>query len=255
MEQRKLRVAAVSYTNTLPFIYGLTRDEAFAGRSELMLMPPAQCAEVYRNGMTDFALVPVGALTDDDLSRLCCNWCLGATGAVESVMLFSSQPPKTTKTIYLDTESRTSVLLVRVLYQHLWKQTPQFLPLKAGQPIHLTRDEGVLLIGDKTFGMQAQYHFATDLGAAWNSLTGLPFVFACWVASPEITQEEKRSFDDALSFGIRNIDHAIQLLATGDHSREWIRHYLTNCISYELDDQKLAAIRVFKDYCRNLDLK
>jgi chorismate dehydratase len=254
MEQRKLRVAAVSYTNTIPFIYGLTEYTAFAGRSELHLMPPAQCAEVYRQGLTDFALVPVGALSEDDLSRLCCNWCLGANGAVESVILFSAQAPETLHTIYLDTESRTSVLLVRVLYRHLWNTTPQFLPLTPGQHMDLGKDAGVLLIGDKTFGMQHDFQFSTDLSEAWNRLTGLPFVFACWVASPEVTQPERRLFDDALAYGIQHIDESIALLGSGSHSQEWIRHYLTNCISYELDEQKLVAISVFKNYCRNLDL-
>ena len=43
--------------------------------------------------------------------------------------------------------------------------------------------DAVLVIGDRAMRVPGDpFHDVVDLGEAWNTLTGLPFVFALWVA-------------------------------------------------------------------------
>lgn len=248
MEQNRLQIAAVSYLNTIPFIYGLRNYEPAIGIFDLNLMPPAACADAFRNGEADIALVPVGAMTTDDLDNLCCNWCLGADEPVETVLLLSEKPIKELPVIYLDTESRTSVLLIRILAKHHWKISPEFLPLSDLKGNDPGEGEGVLLIGDKTFNLGNRYRFRTDLAEEWQKMTGLPAVFACWLTKPAVADSYKQLFDNALSWGVQNIDNAILDLGKELLPFDKAKRYLTRCISYKLDEMKREALRRFFEY-------
>jgi chorismate dehydratase len=247
MEKLPIRVAAVSYTNTIPFIYGLTRFPEITITPELILLPPAQCAEAFYTGAADLALVPVGAVRDEDLERLCCNWCLGATGAVETVLLLADTPLDRLHTVYLDSESRTSNLLVQILAKYYWNIQPAFLPGNKSANIKPTVGEGVVLIGDKTFGIRKAFRYAHDLAEVWQHYTGLPFVFACWMSAPEVDSGVREGFDQALQWGVAHIDEAVNVLNSSILSEEQVRRYLTQSISYHLDDDKREAIKLFNN--------
>jgi chorismate dehydratase len=219
---------------------------------ELVLMPPARCAEVYYSGGADIALVPVGAIRDYGSEVVCCNWCLGANGAVETVLLLSNTPAEELHTIVLDPESRTSNLLVQVLAWQHWKIRPSFVPGEPGRIHQPAAGEGVVLIGDKTFGIKTHYRYAYDLSAEWHRLTGLPFVFACWLSNSQVSEEVRQSFDQALQWGINHIQEAISTLSTGTLPPETVYDYLTRSISYRFDEKKQEAIRVFNSLCKSL---
>ena len=252
MELSTLNVAAVSYLNTIPFIYGLSNYLPLAGILELRLMPPSDCAEAYRKGDTDIALVPVGAMQPGDIENLCCNWCLGAEGPVETVLLISDTPLKEITTIYLDQESSTSVLLVRILARHHWNINPEYLPLERNKTPVLKPGEAALVIGDKTFSLAGIYQYQTDLAEAWQAMTGLPALFACWLTKPGINEKHKQLFDQALSWGIQNIDNAIDELGKGLLTDNKAKRYLTQCISFNLDERKMSALKRFFEYHREL---
>ncbi len=253
MEKISLRVAAVSYTNTIPFIYGLQHYPASKVAHELMLLPPAQCAEAYYAGKTDMALVPVGAIRDMHEALICCNWCLGATGAVETVLLLSNNPLEELDTIYLDAESRTSNLLVQVLARHHWQVEPQFVkPNEVATPHHLPEAAGMVLIGDKTFGIKSRFRYSYDLAEVWHRFTGLPFVFACWLAADGVTPEQRKHFEEALAWGVQHVDDAIATLHNGVLPYEQVRQYLTESISFHFDESKREAITRFRAYCDTL---
>lgn len=252
MEQSRLHIAAVSYLNTIPFIYGLSNYMPLADILDLRLMPPSACAEAYRNGDADIALVPAGAMLPGDIENLCCNWCLGAEGPVETVLLISDTPLKDTETIYLDPESRTSVLMVQMLAKHHWNINPGFIPFGSSKTPELKPGEAALVIGDKTFNLAGKYPYQEDLAESWQTMTGLPALFACWLTKPGVNEKHKQLFDQALSWGIQNIDNAIDELGKGLLHREKAKRYLTHCISYSLDERKMSALKRFFEYRKEL---
>jgi chorismate dehydratase len=252
METKKIRVTAVSYLNTIPFIYGLKYFPGISESIELQLLPPSMCAEAFRNGEADLALVPVGAMEDEDLEKLCCNWCLGADGPVDTVLLLSDDPLENIRTIYLDNESRTSVLLVQILARFYWGISPEFKPLHPGQHNQITPGEALLLIGDKTFGIRGKFRHSWDLAENWQKMTGLPAVFACWLMKEHIPGERKKLINNALAWGLNHIDEAIRQLGNPEMDFSVMKRYLTKCISFHLDEPKKSAITEFFGYLKKL---
>ena len=109
------------------------------------------------------------------------DYCIGAVGKVKTVVLFSQVPLNQITKIYLDTHSRTSVNLVKVLAREYWKINPEWEQWDETQTNSLP--VSAVMIGDKTFAMVQQYRYTYDLAEEWQDFTNLPFVFACWVAN------------------------------------------------------------------------
>ena len=92
----------------------------------------------------------------------------------------------------VDCDSHTSIMLMRVVLQLQFGLAPEILSLKPGERSwHATSAGGapqaMLLIGDKVVTAapsDEDYPHQLDLGVAWKRMTGLPFVFAVWMALP-----------------------------------------------------------------------
>jgi chorismate dehydratase len=110
----KLKVSAVSYTNSKPFVFGLLHSDIL-DKIELSLDIPSVCALKLIENQVDIGLVPVAALLQIPNYHIISDYCIGANGAVDSVFIFSNKPISEIKTLKLDSQSRTSNNLARVL--------------------------------------------------------------------------------------------------------------------------------------------
>jgi predicted solute-binding protein len=95
------------------------------------------------------------------------------------------------------------------------------------------------------------YPFVYDLAELWFEFTGKPFVFAAWVANRELSAEFIVEFNEALSFGLHNIDAALDVYAD-ESQKEELKNYLTNYISYDLDQDKKEGMELFLKYMKAL---
>jgi chorismate dehydratase len=241
-----VRITAVSYTNTLPFIHGLKNSGLFRNFS-LSLDVPSECARKISSGEAEVGLVPVGALPGIPGYRVIGDLCIGADKEVKSVLLLSDSNLPDIRTIYLDTDSRTSVNLVKILAEKAWKINPEWrsLALLEGNP---KADEGVVLIGDKTFGLASEYRYCFDLAAEWIRLTDLPFVFAVWITRNPVVQPWENDLNAALSWGVA---HRVEAAEKAEHpkiSSGELISYLQNDISYALDSRKQKGMELFLGY-------
>src|SRR5687768_5763961 len=175
------RISAVSYLNTKPFIYGIEKvlDPKLYS---LQLDIPSVCAEKLVSGQADLGLVPVAVLPQLKEYYLVSDFCIGAVGAVDSVMLYSFVPLGEIEEVLLDYQSRTSLLLARVLAKEYWKICPRWVNAGEGFENDIRDRTAAVVIGDRTFSLSGKFPFQYDLSAEWHKMTGLPFVFACWVA-------------------------------------------------------------------------
>ena len=248
-----IRITAVSYYNTLPFIYGLTRSGLLSG-FELSLDVPSECARKIMSAEADIGLIPVGALPSIPGYKLIGNLCIGADKDVKSVLLLANSELQSLKTIYLDTDSRTSVNLVKILAKHYWKINPRWESLSNlhGKP---APDEGMVLIGDKTFGLCRQYPHCYDLAGEWIKFTGLPFVFAAWISRIPLTDAFEESFNAALLWGTEHREESVILAGKLHISEQQLISYLKNDISYTLDDAKIRGLELFLKYLSEMNSK
>lgn len=243
---KNIRITAVSYYNTLPFIYGLTHSGLVTG-FDLSLDVPSECARKLISNQADIGLIPVGALPGIPDYHLVGNLCIGADKDVKSVLLLTNTSLANLKTIYLDTDSLTSVNLVKILADHYWKIKPQWKSLKELSP-KLKTDEGMVLIGDKTFGLSAQYPFCYDLAGEWINFTGLPFVFAVWISRKPIPALFKDAFQSALAWGVAHREDSIGIAINPHITDQELVSYLKNDISYPMDANKIKGMGLFLKY-------
>jgi chorismate dehydratase len=117
----KIRISAVRYANTYPFIYGLA-ESGFDKKAIIETDHPADCATRLMSGKADLGLVPVAILPLLKESYIIGDYCIGSRGNVRTVQLMTNSDLKDIDTVYLDYRSRTSVNLVKVLARNKWKR-------------------------------------------------------------------------------------------------------------------------------------
>lgn len=244
-----LRISAVSYLNTFPFVHGILNSGRMAD-FRLDLDVPSACAEKLRRGKADVALVPVGALPSLPGARIVTDYCIGAVNEVKTVLLLSRVPADQIRSIHLDADSRTSVALIRVLSREYWKINPEWIALPPGGLSAGDLPESVVAIGDKTFELRHHYPFVFDLASAWIDLTSLPFVFAVWVTNRELPAETLQSLNNALAYGVGHPEASLTLRSAHHPPAALCLSYLQHNISYELDGAKRTGMEKFLGYLR-----
>lgn len=239
----RTRIVAVSYLNTIPFIYGIEHAGVDL-RADLSLTPPRGCAEALRDGRADVALVPVAAIPAIAGIRIVTPFCIGASRSVRTVVLAGNCPLERMETIRLDSHSMTSVRLVRILAERKWRIRPMWRELddfgELGRPADRT---GYLMIGDKVFAHEENFRYRYDLADAWREMTGLPFVFAAWVARDGVPERTLAGLSQALDYGTRHIAEAIRCYGYDD--KPYAYGYLTENIDFVFDEQKRRALELY----------
>jgi len=244
MKAQKIKVSAVSYLNTLPFLHGINNSEII-DEMELFLDNPSDCAKKLLNGEVDLGLVPVAILPQLKSHYIVSDYCIGAEGEVESVALFSDVPLNEIESVYLDYQSKTSVSLVKLLAEEHWKIAPKWLKAAEGYENQIEGTTAGVIIGDRTFNLSKDFNYKYDLASEWKKFTGLPFVFACWVSNKKLQLDFITKFNNAMKSGIEDIDEVVLNYTDGSIPKEKLHHYLTQKISYQLDGRKKKAIQKF----------
>ncbi len=250
---KELKIAAVSYLNTFPFVFGLT-ESGILEHSKLELAVPKICAEKLKSGAVDIALVPVGALADFDTYHFVSDLCIGAQGKVKTVLLLSRVPLDRINHVNLDFDSRTSVILVRILAGMFWHIQPVWKQLKQEEANHAVSMESLVAIGDKTFEIRQHYPYVYDLAEEWSTFTGLPFVFAVWISKKKLPERILSPFRQALAWGVDHKSECLDFFKAKLPAHEDCLSYLEKNISYELDETKHQALGLFLKYMKQLTI-
>ncbi len=244
-----IKISAVSYTNTIPFIYGL-QHAPIKKEIELSLDVPAVCAEKLINNTVDIGLIPVAAILDLPEYHIISDYCIGANGAVNSVFIFSNCPLKDVKYLQLDPQSKSSNNLALVLLKNYWNLNPE-LVYKAKEYGRSTHPKTAFVqIGDRTFGQVNKHSFVYDLAAEWKNFTGLEFVFAAWVSNKQLDSLFISKLNEALKLGLASrlrIFENMEMRSDFD-----LVDYLMHKVDYNLTANKREALSLFHQYIKEL---
>jgi len=245
----KLKISAVSYTNTKPFIYGIQHTDLI-NKIDLSLDNPTDCAQKLIDNVVDIGLIPVAATLNLPYWEIVSDYCIGAVGAVNSVFIFSNCEIKDVKKLQLDPQSRSSNNLAKVLLKNFWKIKPELIVDTDDYTTSTDAETAFVLIGDRTFGKAEQYPFVYDLAAEWQKFTGLPFCFAAWIANKPISQEFINEFNKSLKYGL---DHRTQLLKELPEVQNFdLEDYLMHKLDFDLTEKKKEALHLFLKYIKEL---
>jgi chorismate dehydratase len=177
---------------------------------------PLPIAEVFRLGDKVRSLGNLGVSSD---------------GPAMSVFLFSNRPVEdlSGSQIAVTSHTATSIQLLRVLFSELWGVSGhEFVEMSAAS------HDAALWIGDPALKRRnsSEYQYQYDLGAAWKSLTGLPFVFAEWVVRTDAPVAQVEEFERQLVAATRNgldsIAEISRIQATEKMSEDEVTSYVKN---------------------------
>ena len=240
-----LRMGAVSFLNSRPLVRGLERwPERFRIRYDL----PRACADLLHAGAIDVGLVP-------SIEYLCGDYravpdaAVVSDGPVRSVALFAAVPIERIRTIALDTSSRTSVALLRVLCARHFGIAPGFVEHRPAIDAMLRAADAALLIGDPALLLEHALKGLQkiDLGAEWKAMTGLPFVYAFWTGRPGVlTTADVIVMQQARAEGEADPDGVARLFFDGDPVAQRIGgEYLRENIQFRMGERELAGVERF----------
>lgn len=238
-----LRIASVSFLNARPLIYGLENDPAVS----LQLDVPSGLLERLKGGQADVALLPTIDYQRMEGLTVIPAGGIGCDGPTLTVRIFSKVPIERVRSLGCDSDSHTSIALARIILKDRHGISPEFVDrLRATG----REDEAQLLIGDKVVceepaGFPHQY----DLGAEWKELTGLPFVFAVWMARKGVDLGDlPERLIRARIEGMKHLDELIERFAV---PRGWpvglARQYLAEYLKFEIGEPQLKAMQRFHE--------
>lgn len=242
-----MRIGAVNYLNSRPLIEGLSTRLPTA---ELSLDYPSRLADALAAGQLDVALIPSVEYFRHPGYEVVSDACVAARGPVMSVKLYCRVHPGEVRRLALDEGSRTSAALARVILAEKYGVFPEGEPLPLDADTSDSDADAILLIGDRAMHRPAESFAAVmDLGSLWFEWTGLPFVFAMWVARVDSATD---GVDDALSEardnGLKRVDRIVEEHASRLGLTPEVAHrYLTRNLHYSLGSAERTGLRLFHE--------
>ena len=241
-------IGSVPYLNGRPLVrwFGDTEEGGASGISVVEAVP-SLLAEMLEAGEIAAALVSSVELFRAPGLTFVPGIAVIADGPVESVRLLSRVPLPEIKRVALDTSSLTSVALLKILLRELYGVTPEYRPAPPHLENMLAEADAALLIGDNGYREYDSSLHVLDLGEGWKRLTGLPFVYACWVGRPEaLTHSLRATLTEAKEWGKAHLEEIARTEHTAiGESYARARHYLTEIMRYDMGEREETALRLF----------
>jgi chorismate dehydratase len=219
--------------------------EQFVPGARVVVDLPSRLADELSAGRFDVALIPSIEFFRHPGYTIVSDACIACEGPVKSVMLYSRVPMPQIRTLALDEGSRTSAALVRIMLCERFGLKPEIQPLPIGSSAEESSADAILLIGDRGIvEPDGRFHSAWDLGEQWLQWTGLPFVFAMWIARPGL---ELDALDTAFSLardeGVNRIDAIARREAPClGISEEQCRAYLRDHLRFRLGPRERQGL-------------
>lgn len=279
----KLRISIVEYLNTAPLVWGFT-DGPLRGKYELNFAVPSQCAEALRRGDADVGIIPAVEYQRIEDVVVLPGMAVAAKGPVQSILVIAKKPIELAKRVALDTASRSSQALVRLLCKERWGIFPEFVPAAPDPPAMLEMADAALVIGDPALHIVVTMDelaarqasegkccggdpndlpvpghetlFIYDVASEWREMTGLPCVLAIWVARRSaVTPELVADFLFSKEYGLARLPE----IAEGAEAKlkmpaEVLESYLRDNIDFSLDEENLAGLKLYFQKCAEAGL-
>jgi chorismate dehydratase len=241
-----VRIGAVGYLNARPLVYGLDRHPRFRLRFDV----PSECARLLHAHGIDVGLIPSIEYLRGGPYRIVPDLAIASRGPVASVALYTTKPMADVRSIAMDTSSRTSVALVRVLCARLFRIEPAIESRGPDLDAMLAHCDAALIIGDNALFLNSSEVEKIDLGAAWTRMTGLPFVYAFWAGRPDALEAcDVNALQRARDEGVARPDElAREYLADAPERQRIGADYLRDNIKYYLRDEERAGLETFFRY-------
>jgi predicted solute-binding protein len=279
----KLRISVVEYLNTAPLVWGFT-EGPLQGRYDLSFTVPSKCAEALRRGEADVAIIPSIEYQRMENVVALPGMAVAAKGEVQSILVIAKKPIDRARRIALDSSSRSSAALVRLLAANYWGIQPEYVEAPPDPQAMLADADAALVIGDPALriavkmGMLAtklpsgerccqgdpkdmpvpgfETLFVYDVAYQWREMTGFPCVLAVWAGRREAVTPEV--VDDFLASKQYGIEHIEEIAEAASNELELppaaLERYLGQSIDFSLDEENRTGLELYFRRCAEAGL-
>lgn len=256
------RVAAISFLNTAPLLWGLDTEPAL----QLAYTAPSGCAEQMQRGEAEIGIIPVIEMARIPGLAAIPGIAVAARAEVRSILLITRRALPEIRRLALDRSSRTSAVLAQILLRRRYGAELEVAERAPNWRTMLEDFDAALLIGDPALrlsitGEAEQAGYRThDLAAEWHAWTGLPFVFALWAVRQQAVQADRRAglterFQRAKQEGLANVETLVRRWSHRlDLPAEEVRRYLAHDVEYDLGPEQWAGLGHFYQQAAELGL-
>jgi chorismate dehydratase len=265
-----MRVGRIPYINCYP-VYGAIDAGVVNLDAELVTGVPSELNTMMARGQLDVSVVSaIEYARASERYLLLPDLAISCDGPVRSVLLLSKVPAPELggRPVMLSRSSMTSVALLELLFANVWHAKPEFAPGDAeltdvarfaAEPhdARLVIGDAALVLGTGRSRMSLKpaalaptpYPFVYDLGAEWKRWTGLPFVFAVWVAQRSTSVDRALAVHATLiesrGWGLQHLDQLAERAASSSGVDSGAcREYLSG-LDYGLSYPHLAGLTNF----------
>jgi len=250
-----MHLSAVSYLNTRPLVWGLMSGPQH-GQVQLDFDLPSVCAQRLASKEVDAGLVPVIEAARQHLTQIG-SLGIACTGAVRSIQLISKLPIAEIRTLALDSSSRSSVMLARIILDQGYKVIPETNVMPPDLAAMLGKSDAALIIGDPALRLDpnADGLHSLDLGEEWFKLTSLPMVFAIWAGhkqEPELAKILEASYE----FGKAHLSDIVMAEAADRSIWPGLAYkYMDSIIQYELTEDHKRGMKLYIEEAMKMEEK
>jgi len=243
----KIRLSLVHYLNSAPlgwaFLHGPFRDNF-----EVIPSSPADCADQLSRGEVDIGLIPSIEYQRIPGLRIVPGVSIASLAAVRSILLIGHKGTRTFRSVALDTSSRTSVALTKILlHAHMGLQ-PDYLPHAPDPQAMLQKCTSALLIGDPALKVRLEDYETTDLAETWVQWQKKPFVCALWACrnDAKLPDDLESIFLEAKIWGLGRLDEIASVFSKSLRlPQAFLAEYLRKNINYDLGPQHIEGLMRF----------
>lgn len=253
---RRYRISFIEFLNAAPLGWSFLHGR-LEGRHELLLDVPSECARRLRDGDADAGLIPVIEYQRIQDLRVVPGIGIASREEVRSVLFVSRKPFREVESVAVDTSSRTSVALLRILFEEFHGcRAVSMVPAPPHAASMLASHDAALLIGNPALQVSPAGLYVYDLAREWHRFTGLPFVFAFWGIREEAAADGLvELFHEALAEGLAAVPFIAEWYSGRlPLSAPEIRRYLTSNLEYRLDATCLRGLETFYELARKYRL-
>ncbi len=249
------RLAVIHYLNTLPLVWGMLHGpqrDVF----DLSFSTPSACAEALKRNEVDIGIIPVIEYQRIPDLLVVPEIAIVSRQRVRSLLIFSKKDIREARSVALDTSSRTSVAVTKILFSEYYQTRPKFSDCAPDLDSMLRYHDAALLIGDTAMRANPKNLLVYDLAEQWHEFSGRPLVMAVWaVRQPVADRVSAKTFFDSRSYGFEHLEEIIESESNrSGWTREDIREYFTQDLDYSMSPDSLAGLGQFFDLARKLNL-
>lgn len=271
---RKLRVSIVEFLNTAPLVWGFT-DGPLEGRYDLSFTVPSLCAEALRSGQVDIAIIPAIEYQRMNGMVVLPEMAVASKNEVRSLLVLAKKPIRSVKSLALDTNSRSTVALTRLLCRGHWGIQPEFIDSPPDPEAMLAKADAAMVIGDPALRVRLKVDalaakqpaghgccggdesehpvqgvdvlFVYDVVQQWREMTGRPSVLAVWAGRRDVvTPEVVADFLASREYGLASIGDITEGAALKlELPPNPLERYLRENIDFNLDAENIAALEYY----------